>query len=441
MAGPLSSEDLSTFQKSFRSDPKYRLAMNAVCNTPVTKVAQNRHRVSAVDQSYSVQLPENKATSQNNSGRCWLFAAMNVLRYEAIRNLNVDEGFELSQNYLLFWDKLEKANYFLQSIAETLGEPTGSRLVDFLLVQPLQDGGQWHMFVNLVKKYGLVPKSVMPETESSSNTGQMTFQMTALLRSAASQMRSPKADIESIRSRTMEACYRILCIHLGEPPTSFVWQWRDKDKQFHRDGEVTPRGFYERHVKTDVDQYVCLINDPRLAHKYDQTYTVRYLGNVVGGEIVRYLNVDSKTIKDAAVRQLQSGESVWFGCDVGKFLDRDLGVMDDEMFDFDGLYGTKLNFDKAARLTYGHSQMTHAMVFTGVDLDEPGHARKWRVENSWSDKAGDKGFFLMSDSWFDEFMYEVAVRREFVPFKSLAALEGEPIALDPWDPMGSLAGN
>lgn len=439
MPRAITDADLADYQKAFQSEPKNRLAENAVCNTTVLKVAQNRQRVTKVDHSYSIQLPENKATAQMSSGRCWLFAALNVLRYEAIHNMNLDETFELSQNYLLFWDKLEKANYFLQSISETLKEPDGSRIVDFLLVSPLQDGGQWHMFVNLVKKYGLVPKSVMPETESSSNTMHMTNQMTALLRSAACKMRAAHAKADKIREETMVTIYRMLCIHLGEPPKSFDWQWRDKEKQFHSDGMLTAQEFYQRHIKVDLDRYVCLINDPRPKHKFNQTYTVKFLGNVVGGEIVTYLNVDLKTIKNAAVRQLQAGESVWFGCDVGKFLDRDLGVMDDKLYDYKSVYGFELDFDKASRLSYGHSQMTHAMVFTGVDLDVHDAPKKWRVENSWSETAGVKGFFLMTDEWFDEYMYEVVVRREFVPKSALEALKKAPIPLDPWDPMGSLA--
>lgn len=439
MARPLEKSDLKRYRDMLQDDSQFRLAMNAVCNVPASKIAQNRNRVGLVDQTFSIQLQENKATAQNNSGRCWLFAALNVMRYEAMRNMNLDDGFELSQNYLLFWDKLEKANYFLQSISDTLSEENGSRLIDFLLTQPLQDGGQWHMFVNLVKKYGLAPKSVMPETESSSNTGTMTFQMTSLLRAAACQMRESPSDVDRIRLQTLQQCHRMLCIHLGEPPVEFEWQWRDRDKQFHRTGRVTPLEFAERHVPFDLDDYVCLIHDPRPQHAFDKSYTVKFLGNVVGGEIVRYLNVDLIVMKSAAIQQLRAGEAVWFGCDVGKYLDRDLGVMDDKMFDYSALYGPTYDFPKADRLTYGHSQMTHAMVFTGVDLDEHDHPRKWRVENSWSDKAGDKGFFLMTDSWFDEYMYEVAVRRAYVPARSLAALEEDPVALDPWDPMGSLA--
>lgn len=231
----------------------------------------------------------------------------------------------------------------------------------------------------------------------------------------------------------------MLCIHLGEPPSRFDWQWRDKDKLFHRVGSLTPKEFYSRYVGYDLSEMVCLIHDPRPQHELNRTYTVKFLGNVVGGRQIEYLNVDLETIKQSAIKQIQSGESVWFGCDVGQYLERELGTMDLDMFDYRLVYGTDVSMSKAARLQYGHSQMTHAMVFTGVDIDEDGKPRKWRVENSWSDAHGDKGFFQMTDSWFDEFTYEVVVHKNHVPGDVLRALDLAPIELEPWDPMGSLA--
>lgn len=425
--------------------------MNAVCNTPVTKVAQDRRRVVGSNHTFSHHLEEGKATSQMSSGRCWMFAALNVLRAKARANMGLGDDFELSQNYLTFWDKLEKSNYFLESILQTIDEPNGSRLIDWLLSGPIQDGGQWHMFINLVKKYGVVPKTAMPETESSSSTGQMSYQVTQMLRDYACRLReqaAPKsksngkpvgAKLRQMKDEFMVEIYRMLCIHLGEPPRTFEWQYRDKDKNFKRDGVLTPREFYEKHVGINLDEYVCLIHDPRPQHKCDTVYTVRFLGNVVGGEPIKYLNVQLPVLKRAAVDQIKAGEPVWFGNDVGKFLDRDLGVMDLELFDFGLVYGTRPGFSKADRLIYGHSQMTHAMVFTGVDLGDDDQPRKWRVENSWGDKGGDKGFMIMTDQWFDEYTYEVVVHRRFVPESSLAALDVEPVPLDPWDPMGSLA--
>jgi bleomycin hydrolase len=443
--GAISSSDLRAYQDAFESDPLYRTAMNAVCTTPVSQVALNRRKAALVDNSFSVHLPENPATNQKGSGRCWMFAALNTFRTRAMQSMNLGDGFELSQNYTMFWDKLEKANYFLENILATLNEPIGSRVLDFLLASPIQDGGQWQMFVSLIEKYGIVPKSIMPETESSSSTGKMNDQITAKLRDFACLLRighesGKSMEVLSGQKQTyMAEVYRMLCIHLGEPPRSFEWQWRDKDKAFHREGETTPQEFYSKHVGIDLGDYVCLIHDPRPGHRYNEVYTVKLLGNVVSGRVVEYLNVDLDTMKQASIRQIQSGEPVWFGCDVGQFLDRDLGVMDRGLFDYKLVYGLEQSMSKAERLQYRQTQMTHAMVFTGVDLDDEGSARKWRVENSWSDKPGDKGYFQMSDAWFDEFNFEVAVHKKFVPGDVLRALDRKPVELDPWDPMGSLA--
>ncbi len=419
--------------------------MNAVCTTPVGKVALNRRRAALVDNSFSLHLPENPATAQKGSGRCWMFAALNTFRTKAQQTMNLAEGFELSQNFTMFYDKLEKANHFLENILKTLDEPIGSRLLAWLLASPIEDGGQWDMFVSLIEKYGVVPKSVMPETESSSSTGQMNGRITGKLREYACTLRSAHEagktieDLEKMKSDQMSEVYRMLCIHLGEPPSRFDWQWRDKDKLFHRVGSLTPKEFYSRYVGYDLSEMVCLIHDPRPQHELNRTYTVKFLGNVVGGRQIEYLNVDLETIKQSAIKQIQSGESVWFGCDVGQYLERELGTMDLDMFDYRLVYGTDVSMSKAARLQYGHSQMTHAMVFTGVDIDEDGKPRKWRVENSWSDAHGDKGFFQMTDSWFDEFTYEVVVHKNHVPGDVLRALDLAPIELEPWDPMGSLA--
>jgi bleomycin hydrolase len=443
--GAISTDLIARCQQAFESDLRYRQAMNAVCTTPITKVAQNRRRVVQTDHTFSHHLPENKSTNQKGSGRCWMFAALNTFRVEAIKNMNLADDFELSQNFPLFWDKFEKANYFLESIIKTVDEPSGSRLIDWLLSGPMQDGGQWHMFINLVKKYGVVPKTAMPETESSSSTGQMSYQLTFMLRDYACRIRKAHRDgaatetLIEMKGPFLEEIYRMLCIHLGEPPKEFHWQWRDKDKNFHRTGKLTPMEFYDRYIGINLDDMVCLIHDPRPDHQFGKVYTVNFLGNVVGGEPIQYLNVELPVMKKAAAEQIKAGQPVWFGNDVGKHLDRDLGVMDLDLFDFELIYGAAPTMSKAERLWYGHSLMTHAMVFTGVDIDDNGHPTKWRVENSWGDKGGDKGFLIMTDAWFDEYMYEVVVHRQFVPQELLAALDEEPIGLDPWDPMGSLA--
>ena len=440
----ITKPQLKRYQGAFEKDSRHRAALNAVTKTSVSKVALNRRVVTGLDHTYSVMLKSNETTEQKSSGRCWLFAGLNLFRNEAIKHLNV-KNFEFSQSYQMFWDKLEKSNYFLESILATPEEPVNGRLIMHLLRSPIQDGGQWDMFANLVRKYGVVPKVVMPETESSSNTRLMNSLITAKLRENAAELRrqhaggAGEAELRRLKDEQIGIIYRMLCIHLGEPPTRFHWQWRNKDDKFHRAGEITPREFFRRYVRYDLDKMVCLINCPTSDKPFEKLYTIEYLGNVVEGEIIRYLNVDLSIFKQAAVKMLQAGIPVWFGCDVGKMMERDLGILDVATYDYPLLYGAEFTADKAERVDYGQSVMTHAMVFTGVDLDEDGNPRKWRVENSWGEKYGDKGFMVMTDAWFDEYMYEVAVEKRFLPKKLLPVLDTEPVKLPPWDPMGALA--
>jgi bleomycin hydrolase len=442
-AGALASELVARLRQEFATNPANRLAQNAVTQVTVDDVALNRQIVAATDHTFSHRLDDWSVTNQKRSGRCWMFAALNLFRVGAMKKMGL-KSFEFSQAYTLFWDKLERANYFLEAIIETRERDVDDRTVAFLLSRPIDDGGQWNMFVNLVKKHGLVPKAFMPETESSSNTMRMNAILRQKLREGAKTLRdlhAAGASVEALRAakqKILAVVYRILCIHLGTPPERFTWQWTDQDKVFHRDENLTPREFAAKYVDLPLDEYVCLVNDPRPTSPYNRTFTVEYLGNVVGGAIVTYLNVDIQTMKSIAQRTIEDGEPVWFGCDVGKMMRRDLGIWDKDLYDYGTLYQTEFTLDKAARLIYHETQMTHAMLFTGVDLVD-GVPRRWRVENSWGEDNGQKGFYTMNDSWFDEYTFEIAARRSYLPTELQQALALEPIVLPAWDPMGALA--
>lgn len=443
----ITPELLQQFQTDFDSDPSRQLMQNAVTRTAVTEVSLNRAVVNSTDHTFSHLLDDWAVTNQKKSGRCWMFAGLNLFRVGAMKQMNLKE-FEFSQNYTMFWDKLERANFFLEAILQTADRPVDDRTVAWLLERPLDDGGQWNMFVNIINKHGLVPKSVMPETQSSSDTWQMNDILSTKLREGAKTLRelvNAKVDGDQLREAKqsiLQIVHRVLCIHLGTPPTRFDWQWNDKDKEFKRDGEMTPLEFAERYISVPVDEYVCLVHDPREAHPFGRTYTVEHLGNVVGGEIVKYLNVEIDVMKDIAMRTIMDGEPVWMGCDVGKMMSRDLGIWDANLFQFENVYDTTFRLDKAARLTHHGTLMTHAMLFTGVDViensDRP-HSRRWRVENSWGEKVGQKGFYVMNDSWFDQYMFEIAARKSYLPASLAGAIDQKPIVLPAWDPMGSLA--
>ena len=441
----ISAKLIKEFSKQSKNDALLRLARNTTVRNDIEDLAIDWDIYRKIDHTFSEMVSgEMPATNQKSSGRCWGFAGLNLLRIYLGRKYNL-KNFEFSQSYFMFWDKLEKSNYFLENIITTVNEPRNGRLLMHLVSNPIQDGGQWHMFINLIHKYGVVPKSEMPETFQSSKSMRMNRMITRKLREFAITLRDASkkgATLEELRllkAEMLETVYRLLTIHLGNPPNSFDWQIRDKKKNFIRFEDITPKIFYNEHVALNLNEYVCLINCPMSDKKYNEIYTVEYLGNVSDGEIIRYLNLPSKRLKETTVASIKDDNPVWFGCDVGKHFHRNLGVMDIDLFDFELFYGTDFPMTKADRLEYGDSQMTHAMLFTGVDLDSKNNPRKWRVENSWGNKRSDKGYDIMTDKWFDEYNYEVVVHKQFLTDEEMEIYKRKPVKLPPWDPMGALA--
>ena len=392
---------------------------------------------------FSTIVDNGEATHQDRSGRCWLFSSLNVARFVAKKNMNLEQ-FEFSQNYAMYYDKLERVNYFLKDMACLVeaGEPEDSRLVQHLLREVMGDGGQWTMAMNVYKKYGAVPKDLFPETESSKNTDPMNNKLCKLLRQAVAHMYENPENIDQIVKNATEAGHRILTIHLGEPPVSFDWEWTDKDDEFHRDGEITPVEFWKKYVgSADLESYVCLVDDPRKEHPKGRKIAIEHLGNVVGGDATEYLNVPNQFMKDCVCRVLvEQGIPVWFGAECGPMMDREAGAWATDLFEYDRVYGVRFDLSKEQRVRFGDSAMDHAMAFAGVDVADDGTTtRRWRVENSWGAKIADKGYFTMSDDWFTEYVYEVAVPKALLPEEYQKALEEPAISLPAWDPMGALA--
>ena len=439
----LTSEQVAEFGDKASRNSSLQLMQNIVTQRDVNEVALNHKIISDATHNFSNVLDDWSVTNQARSGRCWMFAGLNLFRSEARNILNLKE-FEYSQNYVMFWDKLERCNFLLEAIIETADRPLDDRTVAFLLQSSINDGGQWDMFVSLIAKHGVVPKEVMPETESSSNSARMNFIINYQVRQGAMAIRDCYASeqglegMRSAKNTALNSIYQILCIHLGTPPQEFNWQWTDKDNEFHRDGNMTPSQFAEKYIVTPMEEFVCIVHDPRGTSPVGKTFTIEYLGNVVGGTPIKYLNVDIQLMKDLTLKMLQDGKPVWMGCDTGKQMHRDKGIWNADLFDYPSVYGTNFDMDKSARLEYHQTRMTHAMLFTGVDVVD-GEPKRWRVENSWDNKVGDKGFFMMNDSWFAEYMFEIAVPKSYLPDDLLKALDSEPIVLPPWDPMGSLA--
>ncbi len=448
---PLDQTRLEGLRTAFDEREANHVAMNAVTQVGIDEVAHNYNRSRLLQHRFSVSIDNGTVTSQAHSGRCWLFSSLNVARFVARKALNIDGkstanpmgDFELSQNYAMYYDKLERVNYFLRDVAALVraGDPVDSQLMRFLMGDVMGDGGQWIMAMNIYKKYGAVPKQYYPETASSQNTSQMNNQLRRLLHQATAHMVANPDGIDEIIDRTLEAGHRILTIHLGTPPTSFDWEWTDKDGVFHRDGRITPQEFWKRYVNAGLEDYVCLVDDPRPEHPKGRKIGIEHLGNVAGGDPTEYLNVPVEVMKDCARRLMsEQGLPVWFGADCHPMMDRKAGQWATDLFEYGRVYGVDFNMDKEQRVRFGDSAQNHAMAFVGVDVADDGRTtNRWRVENSWGGDIANKGYFTMSDDWFSQYVYEVAVPKSMLSEEYRQAFDQEAIMLPAWDPMGALA--
>lgn len=444
MSKEISFSQIDSFNESFYAKPNHLISQRAVMKNGILASAENQSSSVKNNPVFSIDLDTGKVANQKQSGRCWMFAALNTFRHHIEHTFNIKD-FELSQNFTFFWDKFEKANYFYENILATASEDLTSRKVAFLLQTPQQDGGQWDMLVAIIQKYGIVPKTVMPETFSSSQSRDLNTYLNKKLRKDAMTLRSLVAEnasteeISQAKESMLQEIYNLLATTLGTPPKQFDYTYVDTDGNYQRKGNLTPQLFYDEFVGRNLSEYVSVINAPTADKPYNQMYSVEMLGNVVGGKEVRHLNVDIDTFKKLAIDQLKMGEAVWYGCDVGQSSTRDSGIMATDIYSVEETLDIDYSMTKAERLDYGESLMTHAMVLTGVDLvnDKP---TKWKVENSWGNKVGDKGYFVMSDEWLNEYTYQIVINKKYLSKELLDIIEADDVTtLAPWDPMGALA--
>lgn len=443
----LSIDGLEEVFASFAEDRARVVAKNAVSSMGVRRAARVPEGLAENTLGFDVELKQGARCDQERSGRCWMFAALNTMRQQVIERYKLD-NFEFSQAWTLFFDKLEKSNWFFEQILDTLDEPLDSREMAFILAGPVDDGGQWDMLAALVEKYGLVPKEAYPETACSKNTYQIDAYLTRYLRKCARDLReaheegATAEELRAMKKGYMANVQHMLVMAFGQPPREFDVRLRDRDAKLVVSGRFTPKKFARKVLRMHPGDYVSLISAPTADKPYMRPYTVRRLGNVVEAGGVRHLNLPVERLKELALAQLKDGRPVWFGCDVDQSYLQDEGVMDTAALDADALFGFEVEggFDRAARLDYGESFMTHAMTFLGARLDADGAPVSWKVENSWGKDHGRDGFDTMSDEWFSEYVYQVVVDKKYLkPEERKAYREGEAIELAPWDPFGTLA--
>lgn len=435
--------DINLYENIYNKN-KYRVLQNAVTKMGVQDATLNQEVVNTTPFVFSENIKTDEVTNQRQSGRCWIFASQNFLRHKIEKSLNI-KNFELSQGYLFFYDKFEKSNYFLQAIIDTANKDLDDRLVRFLLLTPQQDGGQWDMIVSLIQKYGILPKKAMPDTFNMQNSRMLNELLNKKLRIFAKEIRTAFSEGKSydellaLKNKQLEEVYTFLCIMLGNPPKTFDFEYYDADDNFHRDLGLSPLSFYAKYVGIDLGEYISIINAPTKDKPYMHSFSVEYLGNVIGGREVKYLNLNMEDFKALAIKQLKDRESIWFGCDVGQFLDRKSGVLAMNTFEYNQSFGINFIQSKEDSLDYSESLMTHAMLLLGVNLDENDKPNRWKIENSWGEDSGEKGYLVMSDEWMDQYTYQVVINKKYLSKEQLAAFDKKAIILKPWDPMGSLA--
>lgn len=441
---PITRELIDRCSKCYNSDINNKVYSDVVIRNGLVEASLNNDAIRNMHFDFSHEIDVGRVTAQNKTARCWMFGSLNAVRYGISHSLKTKEkDFQLSQAYTFFWDKLEKANLFLEHIIETIDRDLSDHEVAGLLKSPQSDCGQWDMFAKLIEKYGVVPLYAMPETDCGKDSKIINEIMNEKLRQFAKVLRDMHKDgssieeIEREKENLLVDAYNIICHFLGEPPKTFDFEYYDLDGVFHRDRDITPLEFYNKYSKVKPSDYISIINFPTKDKPYGNTYSLKYLGSVVDDEPIKYLNLDIEVLRQLAIAQIKDGEQVVFGCDVGKMSHRKLGILDTKLYNYETVLNTKLDMTKEDRLMYRGTSLTHVMTLTGVNLvDEK--PNRWKIQNSWGEEEGQKGFYIMSDEWFDEYVFKVIINKKHVSKEILEQYEKEPIILSPWDQVGPL---
>ncbi len=438
--GGITTEMMQQIKKSYGGTASDKAMRNILVNQSPQKLAMNYENATKFDSHFSNRVVSKAVTDQKSSGRCWMFTGMNVMRNKAIRQHNLPADFQFSQAYTFFYDQLEKSNLFLQAIIDTYKKPMTDQEVEWLFKNPIGDGGQFTGIANLVDKYGLVPSDVMPETYNTNNTSSISNLLSLKLREFGLELRemaaakgTTPAKLESRKTEMLGTIYRMLALTMGEPPAEFDWTHRNAKGEVVSTEHYTPMSFYEKYAKTDFSKYYMVMNDP--TREYYKVYEIQYDRHVYDGQNWRYINLPMNEIAPMCIASIKDSTMMYFSCDVGKFLDREKGFMDPKNYDYGSLMGTTFGMDKKQRVSTFASGSSHAMTLCAVDLDKEGKPLKWMVENSWGPNYGYQGNLIMSNDWFNEYMFRVVLEEKYIPANIRALLSQKPIMLPAWDPM------
>ena len=434
----LDPEFIRSLPDGYETNPHHRIVANALTKNEVNKVAYSFPALTQNPFKFSKVIDTGAVTAQKQSGRCWMFAVLNLLRYNFAKSINVG-SFEFSENYLAFWDKFEKYNKFYENIIETADLPFRDRAIHHLFSHCVGDGGTWDMCASLCQKYGLVPKDAMPETCQSSATGNMNGVMSAQLRKNALALRKMRAggagaeEMRACKKQYLQDAYAILCMCFGTPPQTFRFEYYDKDEAFHDEGEFTPQDFYSKYIHFPFEDYIPIVNVPVEDRPFNQTYSLRFRTHGIDGKPVILLNAEIDALRNAVICGLEAGEPMVFSADVAHYMDRDAGQFIYNMFDYNTLFGMDFSMPKPDQMMSRNSSPNHMMLFTGINYAGDGSPNRYKVQNSWGDEKAEKGYFVMDAKWFDMLVYGVFANKKYLPEALVEAYKKEPVIVDPWD--------
>jgi len=440
-SGSIGTAELSQIRKSYDpNDPSTKAITNALSNNDIKTLVVNRDNAGKTDHLFKYKIKSGSITDQKSSGRCWMFSSLNTFRSKVADKLNMS-SFEFSESYLYFWDLLEKSNFFLENIIATATKSWDDRYVDVYFKSPIDDGGVWNSYINLVQKYGVVPKNVMPESNSSSSTSQMMRMINRKLREQGYQIRElinekkvKPEDIQKEKVKMLGDIYRMLCLNLGEPPTEFDWRYKDKNDKISPTKKYTPISFLNE-MLPDINytDYVMIMNNP--SRPYYQYFEVENYRNTKEGVNWKYINLPNDVIKQLCMASIKANEALYSSCDVGQFIDGKEGLLSLDNYDYESLYGMDFKMDKKARILTHESGSSHGMALIAFDVDENEKPTKWQFENSWGSTSGQNGYLTFTDEWFNEYMFRFVIQKKFLTPEILKVLEQKPIMTPPWDPM------
>lgn len=437
--GGISEAMLSQIKQSYQGTASDKALRNAIGNNDIRELALNQENLKGLDTHFSVRVNSKGITNQMSSGRCWLFTGLNVMRAKTLAKYDF-QSFEFSENYPFFWDQLEKANLFLQGVIDTGKSPLNDKTVEWLFKHPMSDGGTFTGVADIVSKYGLVPKEAMPETNSSDNTSRMANLVSLKLKEYGLQLRdliakgAKPAVLEKEKVDMLGTIYRMLVLNLGVPPTEFDYVRKDSKGNPVETEHHTPMTFLKKYGDENLlNNYVMVMNDP--SRDYYKCYEIDYDRHRYDGKNWTYVNLPVEEIKEMAIASLKDSTMMYFSCDVAKFLNLQRGLLDVKNYDYESLMGTTFGMDKKQRIQTFSSGSSHAMTLMAVDLNEDGKPVKWMVENSWGAASGYQGHLIMTDEWFDEYMFRLVLETKYVPAKVLDIFKQKPILLPAWDPM------